>query len=350
MKKNIFILVLWLLSISNAQELRKLIDLKGNWYFTLGDNLSWGKENTNTKDWDEIKVPSAWEDEGYFGYDGFAWYRKNFEFHPRFNNSSLLLRLGRIDDVSQIYLNGKQIGSFGSFPPTYKTAYYQWIEIALPKELFNVNKTNSISIRVYDAEMSGGIVEGEISVYEIINELPLLLDLSGIWKFSDSDDMSYKNPAYDDSKWDNLIVPGKWESQGFSDYDGIGWYRKKFTVSSKLRDKKLVVLLGKIDDIDEVYLNGKLIGSTGNFKKLKDFNKENQWQRLRSYFIIDNSLINFGGENVISVRVYDGFQDGGIFEGPIGIAEQSEYAKYFRKVKQREERKNKNSFWDWFFD
>mgnify|MGYP005840673983 FL=1 len=350
MIRKVFIFLILMTVNTNAQDLRKLVDLRGDWFFNLGDDINWSKENVNTKNWDAIKVPSAWEDQGYNGYDGYAWYRKSFNFHPRFKDSSLLFRLGRIDDVSQIFLNEKQIGIYGSFPPNYRTAYDQWIEIQIPRELFKIDKSNTIAIRVYDAELSGGIIDGEISIYEIVDELPLELNLEGEWKFTTSDNSQYKISDFNDTKWTSIIVPGKWESQGFAGYDGIAWYRKSFTISKKLKDKKLVIVLGKIDDIDEVYLNGKLIGSTGNFYRLQDFNKQNQWQKLRSYFIIDNSIFNFNGENVISVRVYDGFQDGGIFEGPIGIAEQSAFTKYWKKVQQRENKNSNSWFWDWLFD
>ena len=36
-------------------------------------------------------------------------------------------------------------------------------------------------------------------------------------------------------------------------------------------------------------------------------------------------------ENNIVVRVYDGFRNGGIYDGSVGLITQSNYNKYFRK-------------------
>ncbi|MEJ2495328.1 MAG: hypothetical protein P8Y79_13480 [Ignavibacteriaceae bacterium] len=40
-----------------------------------------------------------------------------------------------------------------------------------------------------------------------------------------------------------------------------------------------------------------------------------------------------GEENVISVRVYDGMVDGGIYDGPIGLITQEEYTAYWKNRK-----------------
>jgi sialate O-acetylesterase len=64
----------------------------------------------NDDDWSEIKVPARWEDEGYRGYDGFAWYRKKVRVPSVFKNRNVYLELGYIDDVDEVYFNGEKIG------------------------------------------------------------------------------------------------------------------------------------------------------------------------------------------------------------------------------------------------
>jgi sialate O-acetylesterase len=91
--------------------------------------------------------------------------------------------------------------------------------------------------------------------------------------------------------------------------------------------ENLVVVLGKIDDIDEVYLNGQLIGTTGDMimnPLTNVFN--NEYLQIRGYSITREDLIQ--GKNVIAVRVYDGMADGGIYEGPVGIATLNNYIDY----------------------
>jgi len=50
---------------------------------------------------------------------------------------------------------------------------------------------------------------------------------------------------------------------------------------------------------------------------------------LRAYFIPDH-VLRPDSENIISVRVYDGFVDGGIYDGPIGLITQEKYRQFWR--------------------
>ena len=97
----------------------------------------------------------------------------------------------------------------------------------------------------------------------------------------------------------------------------------------------MVLLMGKIDDIDQTYVNGKLVGSIGNwnFNRLPEsFNQNDEWLTMRAYFIPEE-ILKPGEENLISVRVYDGFMDGGIYDGPIGLIEQDKYIEYWKAQK-----------------
>ena len=88
-------------------------------------------------------------------------------------------------------------------------------------------------------------------------------DLRGRWRFAIGNDPSFASAEFNDSKWEKIRVPGVWERQGYEDYDGYAWYRTGFTVSADLKDKILILDLGTIDDVDRVYLNGRLIGGKG---------------------------------------------------------------------------------------
>src|SRR5690606_33114607 len=57
---------------------QKVINFDGTWKFSIGDDKTWASENYNDENWETIKVPSSWENEGFHGYDGYAWYRKHF--------------------------------------------------------------------------------------------------------------------------------------------------------------------------------------------------------------------------------------------------------------------------------
>src|SRR5512145_2971038 len=91
------------------------------------------------------------------------------------------------------------------------------------------------------------------------------VSLSGYWKFSIGDDTQWSSPAFDDSGWDQLTIPGQWENQGYDEYNGYAWYRKTFNVGDVPANTTLFLMLGRIDDADIVYLNGKILGKSGKF-------------------------------------------------------------------------------------
>ena len=64
---------------------------------------------------------------------------------------------------------------------------------------------------------------------------------------------------------------------------------------------------------------------------------------MRGYYI-PQGLLKYGEENIITVRVYDGLRDGGIYQGPVGITTQEEYRNYWK------EKKRKKNFWEYLFE
>ncbi len=335
--------------VSSAQNWDKLMSLRGYWKFSIGDDMKWAKPEFDDKNWESMPVPGSWQNEGFHGYHGYAWYRKKFNYSSVLNGRSIILRIGRIDDVDQVYLNGHLIGFSGSFPPKYQSSWYAWREYPVPEKFFEKDKPNVISVRVYDSELDAGIVEGEIGFFEKRDEMDLTINLAGIWKFAIGDEVDWKDQQFDDEKWDDIMVPSAWDYQGYKDYDGFGWYRLKQVIPASIVNKKLVLVVGKIDDIDEVYVNGKLIGSTGNMNLVpEEFNKHNEYQKFRGYFIPSGLLIP-NKENTIAVRVYDGYNIGGIYEGPVGLIEQGKYEQYWREKKRMVNRNKKWNFWDFLF-
>lgn len=315
-------------------------ELEGYWKFTIGDDSAWASPGYDDNDWEEIKVPSNWEDQGYYGYNGFAWYRKTFEISEDFRGKDLYLNLGVIDDVDETYFNGTMVGLSGGFPPYYLTAYNAIRNYYIPKQLVKVGK-NTIAVRVYDIQLEGGILKGPINIYSVGTSNSYSLDLipdinlTGSWKFMTGDNTSWKKSGMNDSSWKNIFVPGLWEAQGFGGYDGFAWYRKSFYMSAEYANEKMILLMGKIDDIDQTYLNGKLAGEIGDWDPntlTYNFNQNNEWEIFRAYFLPEG-ILKPGKENTIAVRVYDGMVDGGIYDGPIGLITQEKYTAFWKEKK-----------------
>ncbi|MCB0488439.1 MAG: hypothetical protein KDC99_08175 [Cyclobacteriaceae bacterium] len=314
---------LLLLGLTSSFSYGQVINLRGSWKFHIGDRESWSKQDFDDRDWEYIVAPSAWEDEGFNGYDGFAWYRKKFDGRRLSSNENYYINLGYIDDCDEVYINGLLIGFSGYMPPKFKTAYNTERKYNIPSSIINFNGENTIAIRVFDVTQGGGIIEGDIGIYRA-ERSRLLVDLQGLWDFALS---SWGESIKNSSQWEKIMVPAPWEHQGFSKYDGFAWYRKTFIADKSLtnRDEDYVILMGKIDDFDKVYVNGRLIGSTND---QRHFGASQSYARFRAYSIPPD-LIKLG-TNTVEVLVEDIGNIGGIYEGPVGIATRTIFERYYR--------------------
>ncbi len=295
----------------------KVLELSQKWRFTIGDREEYVDPNYDDSSWEKIRVGTPWENEGFANYNGYAWYRYEFDGSDLQGYQNLLINLGYIDDVHEAYLNGTIIGFKGSFPPNFYTAYDALNEYALPESAINRNGKNIIGIKVYDVYKDGGMVKGTPTIYFEVDVLEDFYSLEGVWKFTTRRDSYWEELDYDDDEWENIVVPSYWRSKHIKKSGGFGWYRKEFTIPSRLRDKDIFLILGKIDDFDYTYVNGKLVGRTKDFLP---FGESNSWSELRVYKV-PRELLNQTGKNVISVAVEDIGIDAGIYDGPIGIAE-----------------------------
>ena len=328
MKRLVLALVILTMSLPLvARDQKKEINLRGRWKFQIGDDKSYANVGLDDTDWETLRVPRNWEDNGYPGYDGFAWYRTTFKLPASLEEKSLWLHLGYIDDVDEVYVNGHLVGSTGEFPPDYETAYDRNRVYALPHDVLKFGEENLIAVRVYDEWGEGGIVRGQVGIYSEFR-IKLEPDLSGAWKFKQGDNLDWASEDLNDKDWETMMVPISWDQQGYEDYDGYGWYRKNVKISSDLKNEKIILALGKIDDIDEVYFNGVRIGRTGRFPGEKYITKDNSYFNRKRFYYIPSKLIKWDKKNVIAVRVYDVWQIGGIYEGPVGIITQETYLDY----------------------
>lgn len=320
------------LSLFAQKNLVLLQGLSGNWKFSIGINEKWASQGFDDSGWESIRVPASWEDQGFYGYNGYGFYRKDVTVPSSFKGRMLYLVLGYIDDVDEVYFNGHKIGSTGSFPPKYTSAYNAERKYYLPEEYIHFDAQNVIAVKVYDSQQEGGIVGGNIGIYGGKMAVNLSVNLQSAWKFKTGDDMKRKDPDYDDSAWDKLFVPGNWEDQGYRNYDGMAWYRKSFVLKTLPVNDKVILLLGKIDDIDQVYINGTLVGSTGKFSPKPEL-MGMEWEALRGYYIPDG-VLKKDQKNVIAIRVYDEWGNGGIYEGPVGLITQTKYVEYWKSIKK----------------
>jgi len=152
------------------------------------------------------------------------------------------------------------------------------------------------------------------------------------WRFKSGDNLAWSEVGLNDSAW-ALISPLKpWERQGYKGLDGFAWYRFNIVIPSSLKQfgyfqDTLQILLGKIDDCDQVFLNGALIGENGNtiyHEKSPDTSYAEvygAWNRPRDYRLaVTDPRIKWDQENTIAIRVFDSGGLGGMFDGPFEIS------------------------------
>lgn len=138
-------------------------------------------------------------------------------------------------------------------------------------------------------------------------------------RFSTGDDLAWKDKDFNDTPWKTIRTDQIWENQGVSGYNGYAWYRIHFDLPSSLLEKsylkeQLHIYLSKIDDADETYLNGKLIGKTGSFPDSPS-GYSSSYNSPREYFLsVKDPALRWDQENVLAIRVYDGNGNGGIYE------------------------------------
>lgn len=89
------------------------------------------------------------------------------------------------------------------------------------------------------------------------------LQLPSEFRFHEGDSIGWRDRLYDDRSWSTVAVPGKVKLSK-TNVTGRYWYRVHFEVPETVAARS-AIFLGKIGDIDEVYLNGKLLGYTGRF-------------------------------------------------------------------------------------
>lgn len=139
------------------------------------------------------------------------------------------------------------------------------------------------------------------------------IELTGEWLFSKGDDPSWKITAYDDQAWDKVKLPCKWEDFGYVCDHCYGWYRLHLKIPKEWKGHGLILPLGKIDDADITYFNGKEISRMGD-------EKTTAWNQERRYKV-PAEIIKYGWDNVIAIRVYNITGGAGLYDGPLGPVE-----------------------------
>ena len=110
---------------------------------------------------------------------------------------------------------------------------------------------------------------------------------------------NWMNLDKDDSDW-TPITNGFWTQNPLGDFKGVAWYRGTFEAAA---DGEASIATEGIDDIDETWLNGDLIGSTDG------------WDTPRRY----KGHVR-KGKNVLTIRITNPYGEGGFDFSKVSIS------------------------------
>ena len=140
------------------------LDLAGDWWFRTGDDVSWSTSDAG-EGWSKIEVPGRGEGRSPDGDAGRAWYRRGFLLpsrSPLKMAGPLLLRIGAVDDVDEIFLNGQRIDGTGGRVPD-SVAFAGWL-CRVPEGALLYGQTNIVAMRVREHAKGGGIRRGPVDL------------------------------------------------------------------------------------------------------------------------------------------------------------------------------------------
>ncbi len=105
--------------LSSSRQL--LADLSPvQWRFHTGDDpsgtLGWANPEFDDRSWPLLYANKSWNQQGYAGYHGFAWYR--IHIHLPAPDLTVALSPVHIDNAYQLFVNGVLVGGAGVLSPT----------------------------------------------------------------------------------------------------------------------------------------------------------------------------------------------------------------------------------------
>ena len=112
----------------------------------------------------------------------------------------------------------------------------------------------------------------------------------------------WSHSAFDDSSWSTKSLPGPLGgADGLDRFDGLVYYRKTITLPDGWQGKAATLELGPIDDRDEAFVNGVLVGG---------MREDGRWGVARKYPVPADALKS--GQCTIGIRVLDTGGLGGV--------------------------------------
>ncbi len=141
---------------------------------------------------------------------------------------------------------------------------------------------------------------------------PWFKSLNGLWKFAyyerpEKVNPDFASPRLDDSRWDQLEVPGNWTMQGYDkphytnvqmpfpeepphvpEENPTGVYRLKLAIPEDWRGRRIVLHFGAVESVFTVHVNGHDAGLGKDSRMVSEFDI--------------TRFVQYGTDNLIAVR------------------------------------------------
>jgi hypothetical protein len=139
----------------------------------------------------------------------------------------------------------------------------------------------------------------------------IVQNLNTGWRFHTDPQNSGLNTNWtgetDDKNWPLLDAEKWWQDQGYPEYHGVAWYRKKFHVPTREKSQRVVLYFGAIDGSATVWINDQKVG-----EHLLGVDGEG-WDKPFFFDITD--ALKDGAPNQIAIRVQKDLYKAGIWKG-----------------------------------
>lgn len=219
------------------------------------------------------------------------------------------------------------------FKEVGESSYYtgRFSEFIIPKSII-INGVNTLQIFVLKTTFTP-IFHGDVYLKKNDSELKDLeskeINLNGDWTYTvysenlsnfktggvdanvtsvfpnyDFNEEKFASSSFDDNDWSTTDFPNSF-ALIFSrqQIDGAVWFRKKINFTEKPKEDYLFEVLDGIDDVDFLYVNGQLVGSTNCYNCPRRYKIPKEYMQK---------------ENIFTLLIIDNYGLGGL-SGPIKI-------------------------------
>ncbi len=130
------------------------LSLDGEWRFHPGDDadgkLGWANPAFDDSRWALLGSSRTWNEQGYKGYSGFAWYR--FKVIVPAQSQRLGILIPQLRTSYEVYADGKLVGKFGGVPPQGRYIVGFDRIFPIPIDRSSASQTITIAIRVWSMD------------------------------------------------------------------------------------------------------------------------------------------------------------------------------------------------------